>query len=102
MRYFVAVNGYRTSTSDGFGNTWSVMECDDRKHQTQVLTRGLVVRDCQSILDDGSRGPCYSTMGIRVATAAEIREAKKQEEYGSPIQNCEPFRGVEFELVRGE
>lgn len=100
MRYFLAINGYRTSTSDGFGNTWQVMECDDCKHQREVLTRGLVVRDCQSIFDDGSRGSTYSTNGIRVATAAEIREAKKQEEYGNPVQNVEPFRSVEFETVK--
>ena len=92
MRYFVAVNGYRTSTSSGFGNTWQVMECDDKKHQKLILSRGLSVRDCEGIGPNGERTPVYSTNGIRVATAAEIREAKKQEEYGQPIQNVEPYR----------
>jgi len=97
MRYFLAVNGYRTSTSDGFGNTWQVMECDDKKHQKLVLSRGLSVRDCEGIDNDGNRTPVYSTNGIRVATATEIREAKKQEEYGHPIQNVEPYRNVDME-----
>jgi hypothetical protein len=79
------------------------MECEDRKHQRELLTEGLAVRDVQSILDDGSRAPVRSTMGIRIATASEIREAKKQEEYGHPIPMVEPYRGFDnepcFELV---
>ena len=100
MRFFVAVNAYRSSTSEGFGNTWGVKECDSRKHQNEVLSRGLVVRDCQSIFSDGTRGPTYSTMGVRLATPAEIREAKRDEERNcQPIEQVEPWRGAEFELV---
>jgi hypothetical protein len=73
------------------------MECDDKKHQKLVLSRGLSVRDCEGIDNDGNRTPVYSTNGIRVATATEIREAKKQEEYGHPIQNVEPYRNVDME-----
>lgn len=75
-RYFVAVNQYRSSTDHGFANTWRVYECLDAAHQRRILKHGLPVRDVCGI--DGT--PCYSTMGVRAATPAEIRAAKKAEE----------------------
>lgn len=69
MRYLIAVNRYRSSTCDGFANTWQVYQCRDRAQQRRILRDGLPVRDVRSM--DGK--PCYSTKGIRTVTAQERR-----------------------------
>lgn len=85
-RYFVAVNRYRSSTSDGISNTWEVRECEDQSHQRHILSEGLPVRDQVALDASGRRGPVYSTMGVRAATAAEVRRAKHDETtYRYPI-----------------
>jgi hypothetical protein len=90
-RYFVAVNAYRSSTDNGFANTWRIYECFDKAHQHRVFKRGLPVRDQEYIDDNGHRRPCTSTMGVRVARAAEIRNAKRDESY-YPIRQMEYYR----------
>lgn len=69
MRYLIAVNRYRSSTSDGFANTWQVYQCRDRAQQRRILRDGLPVSDVRGV--DGT--PCYSTLGIRTVTAEERR-----------------------------
>jgi hypothetical protein len=87
-RYFVAVNAYRSSTDDGFANTWGIMECLDKAHQTRVLKLGLPVRDECWVDAHDVRHPSYSTNGVRVARPAEVREAKREESY-YPIPQME-------------
>ena len=84
-RYFVAINQYRSSTDEGFANTWRVWECNDRAHQVRILEHGLPCRDSEHIDNDGRRRPTYSTMGVRAATQQEIREAKREND----IRLCE-------------
>lgn len=77
MAYYIAINDYRSSTDEGFANTWSIYRCRDRKHQQQLLDDGLPVSDQCYLHDDGSRSECYSTKGIRLASRQEIREATR-------------------------
>ena len=71
--YYIAINGYRSSTSAGFANTWGVRQCKNRAHQQRLLTEGLPIMDVRNFAGT----PVYSTMGIRYATPAEIRETKR-------------------------
>lgn len=88
-RYFLAVNRYRSSTDGGFANTWRVVECHNARQQRLILREGLPVHDVCGIDSDGRRTTCYSTMGVRAATAMEIRAAKQQEECGCAIELCD-------------
>lgn len=76
MAHYIAVNAYRSSTSAGFTNTWHVYRCT-RAQQRDMLRRGLPVQDQWYLDADGRRQPCYSTMGIRLATAAERRRCRR-------------------------
>ncbi len=80
MNYYVAINNYRTSTSNGFSNTWWVYRCKSRRHQRGVLTVGLPVSDQYYIDTDGRAHPVVSTMGIRIATRVERRRAERNPE----------------------
>lgn len=72
---YIAINSYRSSTDHGFGNTWRVFRCEPAV-RVALLSRGLAVTDqCRA----SDRGPIFSTMGIRAATAAERREFAKLE-----------------------
>lgn len=74
MNSYISINSYRSSTSAGFANTWKTYRLSSELRK-KMLTIGLPVRDCCGM--DGS--PYYSTQGIRPATAAEIRDLKKEE-----------------------
>jgi hypothetical protein len=76
-RYFVAVNIYRNSTSAGFANTWLVYECATPAQQRRILRDGLPVSDAMLIGNDDVRRPVVTTIGVRRATGAEIRAAKR-------------------------
>jgi hypothetical protein len=76
-RYFVAINTYRNSTGAGFSNTWQVYECATAVQQRRILRDGLPVRDEWLVGDDDIRRPLVTTIGVRRATGAEIRAAKR-------------------------
>lgn len=88
-RYFVAVNQYRTNSGEGFANTWKVMECSDAAQQRRVIKDGLPLPDQCLIGRDGMCSPSYSTIGIRAATPAEIRSAKRDEANYGPIEKLQ-------------
>lgn len=67
-QYYIAINAYRSSTSNGFGNTWNVYSCSGRAEQLALLRDGLPVSDCWY----SDMTPVCSTMGIRLATRGEI------------------------------
>ena len=73
---YIAINAYRTSTSEGFANTWHTYTCS-REQQRRLLREGLTVRDSCLLDSAGERHPMLSTMGIRLATRAERRAAAK-------------------------
>jgi hypothetical protein len=78
MNYYIAVNAYRSSTSEGFGNTWGLYKCRSRRQQIEVLNRGLPVSDTwYQNRDTGDRSPMYSTLGIRMPYPAERKEANR-------------------------
>ena len=70
---YIAINKYRSSTSNGFDNTWVVYTVESRAEQRKLLEKGLPVNDCWHM----DNSPVYSTNGIRIATPAEIRAAKR-------------------------
>jgi hypothetical protein len=76
--YWVAINTYRSSTDNGFANTWQAHRCADAAEQRRILTEGLPVRDAEYIDNDGRRSPVSSTMGIRLLTASERRQVAKE------------------------
>jgi len=78
MNYYVAVNEYRNSTSDGFANTWAIYRCRSRKQQLEILKNGLPVRDCWYQDDEGRHSPVFSTMGIRSLCGDERREVRNR------------------------
>jgi hypothetical protein len=72
---YIAINSYRSSTDHGFGDTWKIFRCEPAV-RAALLSKGLPVKDqCRA----SDRGPVFSTMGIRAATAAERREFAKLE-----------------------
>jgi hypothetical protein len=73
-QYYIAINSYRSSTSEGFCNTWTIYRCS-KETQRRLLTEGLPVRDQCYLDNDGAQRAMYSTMGIRVATPAERKRA---------------------------
>lgn len=82
---WISINQYRSSTSDGFGNTWTIYQCTART-RNRILREGLPVSDQQYLIADGTRRTYYSTMGIRLATRQEIARAKRDaREYGYPL-----------------
>ena len=83
---YIAINGYRSSTDDGFGNTWTVYECASAKMRNKILREGLPVRDQVILHDDGTRSPYCTKNGIRLATRQEIREASAS---GNPLPKFE-------------
>lgn len=83
--YYIALNDYANSTGHGFANTWTVYRCRDAAQQKRLLTRGLPLPDRWLIGQDGKYLPEYSTNGIRLATPAEIRKARKVEQYGESV-----------------
>lgn len=80
--YYIAINNYRSSTSDGFGNTWACYECPTAAYQRQLLTRGLRVHDCEHISKDGRRSMVYSTRGIRLLTNTERSRISRERKWG--------------------
>lgn len=94
MNSYISINSYRSSTSHGFGNTWKPYRIT-RELRGKMLGRGLPVRDCCGM--DGS--PIFSTMGIRAASAAEIRDLKKEENSSGCI--IEAYEVGDSEGVRG-
>jgi hypothetical protein len=80
-QHYIAVNSYRTSTSRGFDNTWLAYRCS-KQDQKKLLTEGLGVRGSNSI----------TTMGIRLATASEIREMKRREQILTGMPKSEIYR----------
>jgi hypothetical protein len=74
MNHYISINAYRSSTSQGFGNTWKTYRVS-KELRKKMLTDGLPVMDCHN--SDGSA--IWSTIGIRAATPAEIRNLKKEE-----------------------
>lgn len=81
MRHYIAINSYRSSTSDGFSNTWTIYRCS-RKDMATLLSDGLPVRDACGVDGNGNRYPISSTMGIRQATRKEIRALLREESCG--------------------
>ena len=75
--YYLAINHYRSSTSEGFVNTWAIYRASAAE-QRRILRDGLPVRDQWLLASDGTRSPIYSTMGVRRATRTEIRHAERQ------------------------
>lgn len=84
-RYFIAVNTHRSTKTDGLAQTWVVNECKDAAQQRRALRWGLPLQGENTIDCSGQLHPYYSTNGVRAATSAEIREAKRLEEQGMPI-----------------
>tara|TARA_Y100000034_G_C6870751_1_gene397516 strand:- start:499 stop:768 length:270 start_codon:yes stop_codon:yes gene_type:complete len=80
MNHYIAINAYRTSTSNGFANTWVIYLCHNRQHQKRLLTIGLPVID-EHLVDNGINYPCYSTSGIRVANRKERQMATQCHHY---------------------
>jgi hypothetical protein len=82
---YIAINSYRSSTSHGFGNTWIIYRCEPSV-RAALLSKGLPVKDqCRA----SDRGPVFSTMGIRAATAAERREFAKLEPWATEMRIIE-------------
>lgn len=81
---YIAVNSYRSETSHGFSNTWRIYRCEPSVRNT-ILRRGLPAQDVCRASD---RGPVFSTMGIRAATAAERRKVRR-------IERDAPYCGPE-------
>ena len=78
MNYYIAVNEYRNSTSDGFANTWAIYKCRSRKQQLEILKNGLPVRDSWYQDDEGRHSPVFSTMGVRSLCSDEYREVRNR------------------------
>jgi hypothetical protein len=78
MNYYIAVNGYRSSTSNGFANTWGIYKCRSRKQQLEILKNGLPVHDCWYQDDEGRHSPVFSTMGVRSLCGDEYRAVKNR------------------------
>lgn len=71
---YIAINHYRSSTSNGFANTYHLYRCS-KDLQKYLLTHGLTVPDC-AYMD----GTCAkSTNGIRTLTDAERSMIKRSE-----------------------
>jgi hypothetical protein len=75
MRY-IAVNSHRSVSGDGFANTWQIYKTSPRI-QRHALTKGLPL-PVWPHGTDGNGDPIVTTMGIRLATRKEIRQAKKE------------------------
>lgn len=67
MKSYIAINRYRSSTSDGFSNTWEIYSCS-KEDRRKLMSEGLPVGDVWNM----DRSAIYSTVGIRAATKAEI------------------------------
>ena len=93
MNYYVAVNEYRNSTSDGFANTWAIYKCRSRKQQKEVLENGLPVRDSWYQDDEGRHSPVFSTMGVRSLCPDEYREVRNRS--NQDPRDIEPISWVE-------
>ena len=89
MNYYLAVNDYRSSTSDGFANTWGLYKCRSRKQQLEILKNGLPVHDCWYQDDDGRHSPVFSTMGVRSLCRDEYRVVRDRFKYR---HNIDPLR----------
>lgn len=85
-RYFIAINHYRGDSFEGFANTWETFEVASLSYQHKLLKTGLPVRDRFLMGPNGECRPCFSTNGIRKATASEIRTAKRD--------GCRLFEGI--------
>ena len=85
-KFYLAVNDYRTSTSDGFGNTWRMRWVATKQDQERILRQGLPVKDQEFVDSDGKRSPCLSTKGIRILTSSERRSVKRDPELASVIE----------------
>lgn len=95
MKNYIAINSYRSSTSNGFSNTWAVYHCT-RKDRNRILNEGLPVRDACSIDNNGIKTEVYSTMGISVASKQQIRDLLRGEAKRDPRHEIEWFNGSEF------
>jgi hypothetical protein len=80
MNYYIAVNAYRSSTGNGFSNTWGLYKCRNRKEQLVILERGLPVSDTwYQNRYTGERSLMYSNFGVRLLTTSERRSVKPEE-----------------------
>jgi hypothetical protein len=68
-RHYIALNSYRSSSSNGFANTWRYYLCD-KATQNRLLKEGLETYDTDFEMK--------STMGIRLLTRQEIRRFKAE------------------------
>lgn len=93
MNYYIAVNGYRSSTSNGFANTWVIYRCRSRKQQREVLSNGLPVSDSWYQDDEGRHSPVFSTMGVRSLDPDEYREVRSRS--NQDPRDIEPISWVE-------
>lgn len=94
MNYYVAVNAYRSSTSNGFANTWGIYRCRSRKQQREILERGLPVHDCwYQDRDTGERSPMFSTLGVRSLDPDEYRDIRNRS--NQDPRDLEPLSWVE-------
>lgn len=66
-KYYLMVNHYRTSTGNGFANTWGARAYASRAERDAALREGLPLNDQW----DADGHPSLSTMGLRLPTAAE-------------------------------
>jgi hypothetical protein len=87
--YYVVVNTYRSSTDNGFANTWCVALCANKSVQRRILDEGLPVHDVCDLDHNGRRTTVYSTMGVRAATPAERREARRRIDSGDYLEVIE-------------
>lgn len=78
MKYYIMVNKYRDSKSDGFANTWEPHQCEDRREQSRLLREGLPIRDVCGVDRWGNRTKVLSTRGIRRCTPAERRKIRRK------------------------
>lgn len=98
MNYYIAVNEYRSSTSDGFANTWGLYKCRSRKQQLEILKNGLPVRDSWYQDDEGRHSPVFSTMGVRSLDPDEYREIRNRS--NQDPRDLEPLSWVDTLLPK--
>lgn len=94
MKNYIAINSYRSSTDNGFSNTWVVYHCS-RKDQMRLLREGMPTSDVCGLGPNGEQYPINSTMGIELPSRKQIRELLKRERDGEPRHEIYWFAGDE-------
>lgn len=83
QNHYLAINLYRSSTGEGFANTWRIIRVASRAIQQRILAEGLPISDTWYRDEEGRDHPICSTMGIRLATAEERAQLRREiEMYG--------------------